>query len=152
MGNDRLRATDREEEIDAVAADLYDAVGVGPADRVVFDYERSTNQSCAVTLGVEEGFGEGEAWYGRKAYDLRRGGPDDYDEMFAAAAEHLRGNGWQVQEYVFNERQRTLTALRDDVAVLVDIAPFSMLVTAGPCASELNGVEDRFKPVPPGTA
>lgn len=60
MESDRLRATDRDDEIDAVAAELYTAVGVEPDDRVLHAYERSTNQGCAVTLGVEEGFGEGE--------------------------------------------------------------------------------------------
>ncbi len=34
MGNDRMRATDREDELDAVADALYDAVSVDPDDRV----------------------------------------------------------------------------------------------------------------------
>ncbi len=99
-------------------------------------------------LGVEEGFVEGEAWYGRKAYFVRRGGPEDHDRLFNRAAAHLRDAGWAVREYASGPRLRVLDAVEGDVAVAVSSPPFSFTVTAGPCAAELTGVSERYTEVP----
>lgn len=149
-GNDRMRATDREQELDAVAAELYDAVSIGTDDQVRYAYDRSANPSCAVELGIEEGFGEGEAWYGRKGYYVREGGPRDFDRQFDQAAEHLRVAGWEVQEYASGPRLRVLDAVEGDVAVRISSPPFNFTVTAGPCAEVLTGVSERYTEVPPG--
>jgi hypothetical protein len=85
--------------------------------------------------------------HARKAHALA---PGDYnvDALFDDAARHFSTQGWTVQEYRTEGGGRALTALRDDVGVLVTVPALSVTVTAGPCGRDLTAVSpDRFQPV-----
>ena len=138
--------TDRRDDIDGIADAAYTAMGV--TDRqVAFGYERTVSTGCATVLGIEPGLGEDEAWYARRAYAIEPG-EYDYNSLFDAALRHFSSTGWTIQEYGGPSRSRALTALKDDVGVIVTVPPLAVTVTAGPCGRDLTAVGDRFAPVP----
>lgn len=140
--------TDRRDQVGEVADAAYAARGV--TDRqVAFGYERTTTAGCAEVVGIEPGLGDGEAWYARRTYALERTDNNyDYNALFGAALRHFSATGWTLQECSGAGGLRALTALKDDVGVIVAVPPLDVTVTAGPCGRNLTAVGDRFQPVP----
>ncbi len=141
---------DRDDDIKAAAAGTFAAMGIEPGAQIEYGYEKTSNPSCAVGLGVEPGLGDGEAWYARRAYAAAVRADDDdadYPVMIAAAAAHLESQGWQVQRYTSRPPMAGVVAKRGDVGVLVTVPGPSLTVTAGPCGTYLTGLDDRYTPV-----
>lgn len=122
-----MSSTDRRDQIATVADSAYAAMGV--TDRkVTFGYERTVSAGCAKPLSIEPG-------------------EYDYNALFDADLSLFPATGSTIQDYGGPSRSRALTALKDDVGVIVAVPPLAVTATAGPCGRDLTAVGDRYQPV-----